>query len=292
MRDFDYSVPETAAEACDLLAQHGEKARVIAGGTALLLALRQRMVAPRQIVSLARIRELRGIHFDPDEGLRIGAMSLHSEVAASKAVREHYPMLADMASRLANPQVRNQGTIGGNICYADPATDPPTCLMALDARIVIAGREGHREIAIGDFLIDYYTTSLAADEILVAIKVPPPRFTHGRHVRFHRTAAEHRPLVNLSLTWRQDDGSRRDVRLVVGASTILPTRSPAAEALLEGRQLDVATAREAAALVAAGIEPISDIRGDAEYRRAMVRVVASRAIMQLADIEHQEETAA
>jgi aerobic carbon-monoxide dehydrogenase medium subunit len=281
MHDFDYLLPESLAEAGDMLRAHGETCRMIAGGTALLLALRQRMVAPTHLVSLARIRALRGITYDDQLGLRIGAMSLHAEVARSALVRQHCPMLADMAGRVANPQVRNQGTIGGNLCYADPATDPPSCLMALDARLVLASARGERVVPMAEFLVDYYTTALAPDEILAEIRVPPSRFDFGYHARFHRTAAEHRPLVNLAVTLRCEADVVQEARLVVGATTTVPTRVPEAEAFLQGKKVTASVARQAAELVADGIAPISDIRGSEAYRRDMVRVVAQRTLERL-----------
>lgn len=280
MRDFDYLVPETVAEASGLLAEHGDACRLIAGGTALLLALRQRMVAPSHLVSLARVRGLRGIA-DDRGGLRIGAMTTHAAVARSPLVRERYPMLASAAARLANPQVRNQGTIGGNICYADPATDPPSCLMALDARLVLRSARRERVLSVADFLTDYYATALEPDELLAEIRLPPPRFPLGFHARFHRTAAEHRPLVNVAIALARDDDVVREIRIVVGASTTVPTRASAAEAFLVGQPLTGAVARAAAEMVAAGIEPVSDLRGSGAFRRDMVRVVARRTLERL-----------
>jgi carbon-monoxide dehydrogenase medium subunit len=289
MRDFEYLIPETIAEASGLLAEHGDSCRMIAGGTALLLALRQRMIAPSHLISLARVRGLHGITYDDRTGLRIGAMTLHAEVARSALVQLHYPMLADMASRLANPQVRNQGTIGGNICYADPATDPPSCLMALDASLVLSGAHGDRVLSIADFLIDYYTTALAPDEIVSEIRVPPPKFDVGYHARFLRTAAEHRPLVNLAVTVKRDGDIVREVRLVVGATTTVPTRVREAEIFLEGKAITNTVAAQAADIVAAGIQPISDIRGSEAFRRDMVRVVARRTIEQLCGLKSAEK---
>jgi carbon-monoxide dehydrogenase medium subunit len=292
VRDFEYLIPESIAEASHLLAQHGENCRMIAGGTALLLALRQRMVAPSHLISLAKIRSLRGITYDHQTGLRIGAMTLHAEVARSALVQKHYPMLADMASRVANPQVRNQGSIGGNICYADPATDPPSCLMALDASLVLSSARGARIVPISEFLIDYFTTALAADEIVSEIRVPPPAFDIGYHARFHRTAAEHRPLVNAAITIKRDGDSVRNARLVIGAATVMPTRAREAEAILEGSVVTATIAAATAEAAAAGIEPISDIRGSASFRRDMVRVVTRRTIERLCGVGIAEKNVA
>ena len=279
MLDFDFLEPASVAEASRMLADLGDECRVIAGGTALLLGMRQRMLTPTHLVSLGRLQHLRGIALDAPGGLRIGALTPHAEVAASPLVRERWPMLASMASRVANPQVRNQGTIGGNLCYADPSTDPPGCLLALDAQVVLASARGERVLAMPDFLVDYYTTALEPDELLSEIRVPAMAAdATGRYARFLRTAAEHRPLVSVALVARRQGAVCTEARIAVGASTPIPVRLPRAEAFLAGKTVTPEVAAEAAAIAAADIDPVSDARGDADFRRAMVRVVAQRNI--------------
>jgi len=282
MRDFEFLEPASVAEASRMLADLGDNCRVFAGGTALMLGMRQRMLTPSHLVSLGRLEELRRIGFDPRGGLRIGALALHADVARSPVVQAYYPMLASMASRVANPQVRNQGTIGGNLCYADPATDPPGCLMALGAQIVVSGTGGERVIGIEDFLVDYYVTALAGDEVVTEIRLPPPAAgADGLYSRFLRTAAEHRPLASVALSVRREGAFCVDARLAVGASTPIPARLRRAEALLAGKTVTAELAAEAADIVAADINAVSDLRGSASYRREMVRVVARRTIAAL-----------
>jgi carbon-monoxide dehydrogenase medium subunit len=281
MKEFEYLEPGSVQEACTMLAELGDECRMIAGGTALMLAMRQRMLTPKYLVSLGKLRRLRGISFDERLGLRIGAFTLHAEVARSGLIREHFPMLADMASHVANPQVRNQGTIGGNLCYADPATDPPSCLMALDAKVVLEGVGRQRELTIEDFLVDYYTTALERDEVITEIRVPPRTFTAGRHVRYLRTAAEHRPLLNVACTVREGDGACEEVRIVIGASTPVPTRGRECEAFLKGKPMTAEVAAQASLILANSIEPISDFRGSGDYRKEMIRVIGRRTIEDL-----------
>ncbi|KRB99905.1 4-hydroxybenzoyl-CoA reductase [Hydrogenophaga sp. Root209] len=279
MLDFDFLEPASVGEAGRMLADLGDECRVIAGGTALMLGMRQRMLAPTHLISLGRMSALRGISLDEGGGLRIGALTRHAELATSTLVRERWPMLASMAARVANPQVRNQGTIGGNLCYADPSTDPPGCLLALDALVVLAGPRGQRVLPMADFLVDYYTTALETDELLTEIRVPPMAAdAAGRYARYLRTAAEHRPLVSVAFVARRQGAVCTEARLAVGASTPIPLRLPRAEAFLAGKAVTPEVAAEAAAIVAADIEPVSDARGDAEFRRAMVQVVARRNI--------------
>ena len=290
MRDFDFLEPASVQEASRMLADLGDECRVMAGGSALMLALRQRMLTPSQIISLARIDALRGISFDPVKGLRIGALSRHCDVAASPAVQQHYPMLAGMAARLANPQVRNQGTIGGNLCYGDPATDPPGCLMALDAQVVLASARGERVLGMEEFLVDYYVTAIEPDEVLAEIRVPVPAAgSAGRYQRFLRTAAEHRPLVNVSLVANRTGATCQSVRLVVGASVAVPRRLRQAEDYLAGKPVTPEVAAKAADMVAADIEPLSDARGSGDYRRDMVRVVTRRTIEDLFGLTAAQE---
>lgn len=282
MRDFCFLEPKSITEASRMLADIGDDCRAMAGGSALMLAMRQRMLTPTHIVSLAKLDALRGIEFDEQKGLRIGALSTHNEVARSLSVQQHYPMLASMAAGLANPQVRNQGTIGGNLCYGDPATDPPSCLLAMDATVTLANAAGTRVLRMQDFLVDYFVTALQPDDVLVEIRIPAPNKDQGGHyTRFLRTAAQHRPLVNVALYLRRSGAVGSDIRLVTGASTPIPMRMTRAEQYLEGREVTFDVAAFAAEVVATDINPLSDQRGDADYRRSMVRVVTERTIFNL-----------
>lgn len=286
MRDFEFLEPTSVQEASRMLADLGDDCRAIAGGTALMLGMRQRMLTPTHLVSLGQLHDLRHISFDVQSGLSIGALALHHDIARSPQVQAHAPLLASMASRLANPQVRNQGTLGGNLCYADPATDPPGCLMALNAQVVLQNAHGERVLAIEDFLIDYYTTDLQPDELLTHIRIPPlPSATTGLYTRFLRTPAEHRPLASIALLAQRSGAVCVDARLAVGASTAVALRIPRAEAFMNGKTITPDVAREAAEIVATDIDPISDARGNAGYRRDMVRIVARRTIAELFNLQ-------
>lgn len=280
MHDVEYLEPDSLRDVCQLLHQCGEDARLIAGGTALMLALRQRLVNPSCLISVARIAELRGIHFDSDGRLVIGAFTTHSEVAQSSQIREHYPMLASMASQVANWQVRNQGTIGGNLCYADPATDPPGCLLALGAEVVLQGPSEQRVLPMSEFLVDYYETALQAGEVLVAIRLPAHQtYSHGSYLRYLKTPADHRPLVNVSITSAMNGPAIGDVRLVVGAATPFPMRLKAAIDLI-GQAPSLLLIESVADAASQEIDALSDARATADYRRALVRVLVARALSQ------------
>lgn len=285
MLDFEWLTPSTVAEACQLAAQHGEEARFMAGGTALMLALRQRLVTPQAVISLAGISELRGLTWDATTGLRIGALTLHDELAQHAAVASHYPMLAHLARHMANPQVRHQGTVGGNLCYGDPSTDPPTGLLVWNAEVEVANAQRSRCLPLHDFLVDYFTTALAPDELLVAVHLPPPSAdTRSRYARHMRTAAEHRPLATVATVARVNHGQCDELRLAVGASSVVPRRLAKAEAVLTGRVPTATLVTQAADAAAHELDALDDARGSADFRRTMVRVTVRRELSALFEL--------
>jgi carbon-monoxide dehydrogenase medium subunit len=292
MREFDFLEARSVAEASRMLADLGERARAIAGGTALMLGMRQRMLTPERLISLAGLTALRGITWDAQAGLTIGALTRHAEIARSPLVQQHVPMLASMAGRVANPQVRNQGTLGGNLCYGDPSTDPPGCLLVLGAQVLLASTRGERWLPIEAFLVDFFVTALAPDELVIAVRVPAlAPDAAGVYTRHLRTAAEHRPLASVALFARRQGAVCHEARLVVGASVPVPARMHQAEAFLAGKTVTPEVAAQAAALVAAELQPLSDARGSAAYRRDIVGVVARRTINELFELRPQGDIA-
>ena len=283
MRDFDYLSPTRLDEVCGLLQAHGDDARLIAGGTALILALRQRLVMPEALISLAQVDGMRDIGVE-DGHLRIGACCTHTQVATSATVQQQAPALAMLAGKLANPQVRHQGTLGGNLAYADPTTDPPGCLLAMNAQVVLQGLQGERTLAMGEFLTDYFETALRPDEVLARIDVPVPsaqgRTTYLRHLR---TLADHRPMANVSVH-SDTTAAGRVFRVVVAAATPLPWSVPFASDWI-GTAPTAARIADFAATVATDMDPLTDNRCDSHYRRDVVRVLVSRAMHRHFDLE-------
>lgn len=281
MRDFEILRPTSLREAIELLSKHGDDACAYAGGTALLLAMRQRLLSPSHVVSLERVPEIRGIGYHSSEGLSIGALSRHADIARSPDVIANYPVLAKMAGGLANPQVRNQGTIGGNLCYADPATDPPGCLVALDAKVELASASGLRTIPLEAFLVDYFETAIQPGEILVRLIIPPlPRESRAFYARHLRTAAEHRPVANISFVVRAATATGIETRLVIGAATPTPQRMSRVEEFLGSRPMSPETALAGADMAAEDLRPISDSRGDGDFRRSIVHALVRRTIVE------------
>ena len=285
MVDFDWLTPVTVTEACRLAGENGDDARFMAGGTALMLALRQRLVSPRAVISLTGLSELQGLHWDDVKGLRIGALTLHDELAQHPSVAKSYPMLAHLARNMANPQVRHQGTVGGNLCYGDPSTDPPTGLLVWDAEVEIANAQTSHRLPLRDFLVDYFTTALAPDELLVAVHLPRPLAgTRSRYARHMRTPAEHRPLATVATVAHMAEGQCSELRLAVGASSVVPRRLLGAEALLMGRSPTSALVAEAADTAAHELEALDDSRGGAEFRRTIVRTTVRRELTALFEL--------
>ncbi|MGE0799081.1 MAG: xanthine dehydrogenase family protein subunit M [Lautropia sp.] len=280
MRAFTLLEPSTAREATVMLATHGDDARPIAGGISLLLLLRSRLAHFPVLVDVSRLRELAMIRHESDGSLVIGALATHAEVAASDRVKATHPVIAEMASAVANPQIRNVGTIGGNLCFGDPASDPPTCLTALDARVRVLRDRETREIPIDAFFRGYYESALEIGDLVTEIVVPPlPPGGLALYSRFTANAAEGRPLASIGVrVVGAAAGEWSGVRIAVGAVSSQPRRALAAESLLTDSRPTRDRAVEAASAAARDIEPMNDFRASDEYRRTVVRVVLRRVL--------------
>lgn len=282
LRRFAYHEAGSLAEAVDLVDRHGDEARLLAGGTALLLMIRYGIVRPAHLVSLERVAELRGIRHD-GEALRIGALTSHADVAASALVRTHAPLLAAAAGRVATPAIRTMGTLGGNLCYAESASDPAPALLALDARVVLAGAAGRRTVRLAEgFYRGFYETSMDEGEILVEIEVPPQPAGASAYVKWSPRSREDKALVGLAALVGRDDGDVcRTLVLAAAGVAATPVRLARAEAAGRGLRLDEATIRAVARAAAEEVNPIADVQGSAEYRRQMLEVWVARTLRDL-----------
>ncbi len=280
--DVEVLEPRTVAEAAALRAEHGDDAKLLAGGTALVLMLRNRLVAPRYLISLNTVEGGREITYAPGQGLRLGALATIAQAERHPAVRERYPALAETYHQVANIRVRWAATVGGNLTEADYASDPPAMLIALDARVRAEGPRGAREIPLGEFFLDYYETALAPDEVLTEIVVPePPAGTRATYLKFQTRSSEDRPCIGVAATLRLNDaGTCEDLRVVVGAVAGTPQRLPEAEALARGERPSAELFRAIGDGYARGIDPIDDIRAAAWYRQRMIGVLVARALGQ------------
>lgn len=284
MRSFDYHRPAGLYGALQLLEEYHERAKVMAGGTTLLLLLKQRLLAPAILVDIKGIRELDYITAAGE--LRIGALATHRAVEQSPVVREHFPVLASTAARVANRQVRNKGTLVGNLCQAEPASDPGTVLLAHDARVKLVGPGGERVVPLDRFFISYYETDIRPDEIVTEVQVPVlPAGTTGVYYKFTTRSVADKPAVGIAvlIQFDQASGGVRDVRIALGNCGPRPLRCPEAEARLRGNIIDERLAIEAGRIAASEAQPFDDVRASAEYRRHIVGVLVKRAVLELAD---------
>jgi len=282
MNAFDYRSPRSLAEALAVLGEYGEDARVVAGGTALVTMMRQRLVQPSCLVSLRDVQGLDRIETD-NGGLRLGALATHREAETSPLVRERIPVLAETFRRVATVRIRHMATVGGALAHADPNQDPPVTLLALGARVEIRGAQGSRELPLAEFFRDYYETALEPGELVTAIKVaPPPPATGAAFLKFlPRTADDYATVAAAAIVTLEPDGIRcREARIALGSVGVTPLRARSAEALLAGEGLSESVLRAAGEAAKTAVDPLSDHRGSAAYKREMTAVMVGRALTQ------------
>lgn len=278
MRRFQVVEPDSLEAAIAALETNPD-ARPIAGGTALLVLVKQGVYLPTIFVNLRKISGLAGIAFDPRRGLRIGALATIGEIERHRVVREQYPLLAEACHAVANVRIRNLATIGGNLAHADAQSDPPGALVALDARVELRGPEGVRELVLGEFLRGAYETAIGSAELVTAILVPVREAGwRSAYLRFTTRSSEDRPAVGFAALTRFEAGRCAEARLVVGAATPAPVRLTEAENHVRGRPLEPALLLEVGRIVERSIEPVDDVRGSAAYKRRVAGVLAERAL--------------
>jgi carbon-monoxide dehydrogenase medium subunit len=283
MRPFDYLEPDTLDEAVALLAEDPDDTAVMAGGTALVILMKQDLIRPARVLGLRRIAELRAIGA-ADGSLSVGALATHGTLARSPAVRAHAPALASTFAAVATVRIREQATLGGNLAHADPAQDPPVTLLALDGVAVAMNRSRTRRIPLDAVFVDLFATSLEPDEILLRVELPPvPAGTRVTYKKFLPATLDDYATVSVSAAVATDaSGACTHARIALGGVGPVPLRARDAERSLAGRRLDDVAIREAAALAAAATDPIDDLRGSASYKRAMAGVWTERALREVA----------
>jgi carbon-monoxide dehydrogenase medium subunit len=276
---FDYSSPKSLSEAISLLQQHGADAKILAGGQSLIPLMKLRMAAPKHVIDINGIGELSYIR-ESDGFLTIGALTREADVDASELIRGRYPLLADTASVIADPLVRNMATVGGNLAHADPANDHPATMLAINASVVATGPKGKRTIAITDFFTGIFTTSLAADEILTEIRIPaPPPGSGGAYLKVERKVGDFAAAA-VAVQVTLDGGTFKDAGVGLTNVGPMPIKAVRAEAALRGKPADEETIEAAARIAAEESDPADDLRGSADYKRSLVRVLTARALRQ------------
>ena len=272
---FDYEVAESVDHAVELLGQHGEDAKLLAGGHSLLPIMKLRLAAPSVLVDLGRIEELKYVR-DEGDHIAIGAMTRHTDVEYDQLLQEQCGLLAYTASLVGDPQVRHRGTIGGSISHGDAASDLPSALLALEGQFVIRGSNGERTVAAGDFFKDYLETDLAPDEVLTEILVPKLGPNAGWSYRKFNRRAQDWAVVGAAAVVERSNGTISSARIALTNMGSTPVRATAAEGALSGA--DASSVAEATSNADEGTSPASDIAASSEYRRHLARVLSRRAV--------------
>lgn len=279
---FHLHRPTSIEQACSLLSEYGDQAKILAGGSELILLLKMNLARAEHIVDIKAVEGLDRLEFDSKtEMLRVGGLVTHRNLEQSALVRDHCPLFAEMEQQVANVRVRNVGTIGGNLCFAEPHADPGTLLSACDGRIKARSIRQERSLDIADFFVDYYQTALEHDEILTEIEIPKlSRNSSGTYLRF---CPGERPSVAVAILIEWADGACANVRLALGCVGPKPIRAREVEMALRGKPADEISAKsfeigERAALVC---DPPPDIWGSAEYKRQIVKTLVGRGFKKL-----------
>jgi carbon-monoxide dehydrogenase medium subunit len=281
MRRFEYFEPATLDEAVALMQRFGGDASLLAGGTDLLVEIREHIRWPRQVVNIKKIPGMAALAYDDRTGLRFGALVTAREIEISRVVLEKYPGLVQAARELGSIQVRHRATIVGNVCRASPSADTLPPLIADGASVTMYGPSGKRTVALEDFFTGPGKTVLGTGELVTEIAVPPPPPRTGKHyIKHGRRKAMELATVGVGVTLTLDGGACREIRIALGAVAPTPIRARQAEDSLRGGTLDDAAIERAAQTAMGECRPISNVRGSAEYRRDMVGVLTQRAIRQ------------
>jgi carbon-monoxide dehydrogenase medium subunit len=272
---FDYEVAESVDHAIELLGQHGDEAKLLAGGHSLLPIMKLRLAAPAILVDLGRISDLNYVR-DEGDHIAIGAMTRHTDVEHDGVLQEHCGLLSYTASFVGDPQVRHRGTIGGSISHGDAASDLPSALLALEGTFVVKGPGGERTVAAGDFFQDYLQTDLAPDEVLTEIRVPKLGSNTGWSYKKFNRRAQDWAVVGAAVVVEKSNGTISSARIGLTNMGSTPLRATAAEGALSGA--DASSVAEATGSADEGTSPSSDIAASAEYRRHLARVLTRRAV--------------
>lgn len=284
MNNFKYFPVKDVKEACALLAQHGEEAKILSGGQSLINLMKQNFISPLYIIDIKSVSDLDYIRYTEGDGLRIGGLTTHRSVEKSDIIKEKYSILAEMELTLASIAVRNWGTVGGSLCSADPASDLAPTLIALGADVTLAGVGTERVVSLEDFFVDMFETILNEDEILTEIHVPNAVMSGGIHIKFALRATDLAVVSATTYLTLNVSGHDlcKDIRIVMGSVGPIPFRSKRAEEFIRGQKINDDLIEKAALIASEDIQPITDLNGTAEFKREIARVLAQRTIKEAA----------
>jgi carbon-monoxide dehydrogenase medium subunit len=285
MNDFSFHAPESLNDALELLSKYDGDARVMSGGTALMLLLKQSLVNPDHIISLHRVPEARSIQVT-DGVLHVGGLVTQREMELSPVVREAAPLLANAYSRVATVRIRNAATVGGGLAQADPAMDPPSSLLVLNASVKVRSASGERVIPIADWYSDYYETTINEDEIVTELLVPvQPTDMAWTYIKYLPRTEDDYATVSVAALGKAASGKISEVRIGLGAVSSTALRASGLEAALQGADATFKVLKEASQAIADIVDPTSDPRGSADYKRDMSVVFARRALQKVLGVE-------
>jgi aerobic carbon-monoxide dehydrogenase medium subunit len=275
LRRFTIDQPKSVKEAAEMLAHHGENGRLYAGGTELLLAMKHDLLRYEHLVDVKTVPDLNRISVG-NGSLHIGATVTHRALEKSAEAREHCPVLVEMEHNVANVRVRATGTLGGNLCFAEPHSDPAALLLALEAHVHVQGKGGERTLPIDQLILGAYETALAPDELMTGIDVPLA--AKNKRAAYLKFQIKERPTLGLALVMDADGGNIKSARAVVGSVSPKPARSDAVDKMLAGSRGEVEKRlADAAQALAEAADPVDDLEGSAEYKRHLIGVFLKRA---------------
>ncbi len=276
MKPFEYLEPRDLAEACKLLSEHKEEAKIIAGGQSLVPMLKQRLITPQYVINIKGLTELDYIK-DDHGGMKLGALTTHRAIETSPLIKERFPILVEMERQLGIPHVKNWGTIGGSLSHADPASDLGPVLIALAAKAKAKSKKKEREIALDDFFVDYLESVLEPDEILVEIEIPKPAANSAGVYIKDRVSSADMAIVSVAVMVTMDGETVKSARIVLGSAGATPIRAKEAEKALVGKKA-AAVLEEVGAAAASEADPPADVHGSSEYKRGLIQVHTKSAV--------------
>jgi aerobic carbon-monoxide dehydrogenase medium subunit len=276
MTPFQFIEPENLEDACRLLGELGTSAKIMTGGQSLMVLLKQRLVTPDYVIGIKKLQELDYLTADRDR-IAIGSLTTHRQLETSPVIEKELPMLVEMERNVASIQIRNWGTIGGNLCIGDPACDPAVALLALEAKVKLRSLRGEREVPLEEFFADYLETALEPDEILVEVVVPRPEaHTQGAYVKESVRAGDY-GIATAAVVVSLDGGVIKKARIALGAAGPTPLRAKKAEEAISGRDVDSAL-EVAGSIAAEEAHPTTDIEGSEAYKRRIIELITKEAL--------------
>jgi len=282
MKNFEYFTPKNVEEACSLLDRYQEEAKIIAGGQSLLILMKNRLISPKYLIDIKGISEMDYIIFDKQEGLKVGALTTHRSIECSSLIQGNYPVLSEMETRLASIQIRNWGTVGGNLCHSEPAGDVAPVLIALKGKVRLRTKGEERIMLLEDFFKDYYESVLKPNELLVEIQVPKSDYPNGAAYAKLSLRENDMAIGGVAVVVEIDPptGICRDTRIVMSAVGPTPIRAKKAEAEVIGRKKKDISPEAVAQSAKEEAQPISDSYASEDYKREMIGVLMKSVLNQ------------